>query len=132
MNTLSARLPSNRKFGLFFTFVFGATAIYFYNYSSILWAQIFTMTSAIFLTISLTKDEILSPLNKIWMKLGLLLGFIVSPVILGLVFFGLFTPIAVIMRISGRDELRLKLKKKPSCWIARDELSHSNSFKLQF
>ncbi len=65
-------------------------------------------------------------------KIGLLLIRIVSPIFLGVIFFGLFTPIAVLMRLIGRDELRLKLHKKSSYWIYRSESIKSESFKKQF
>jgi len=57
---------------------------------------------------------------------------IVSPIVLGIIFFGLFTPIAFFMRLSGRDELRLKLSKKASHWVSRSEPLKSESFKQQF
>jgi hypothetical protein len=66
------------------------------------------------------------------MRFGLLLGMIISPIVLGLIFFCLFTPIAILMRISGRDELRLKLNRKVSHWIRRGEEIKSESFKWQF
>ena len=66
------------------------------------------------------------------MRFGLLLGIIVSPIVLGIIFFGLFTPIAMLMRMSGRDELRLKSVQKTSHWIKRGEPIKSGSFKHQF
>ena len=125
-------LPSNRKFGFFFTFVFAVTAAYFYNSTNMTWAYIFGAASLIFLVVTLVKDEILLPLNKLWMWFGLLLGIIVSPIVLGIIFFGLFTPIAFVMRLSGRDELRLKFSNKASHWISRSEPIKSESFKNQF
>jgi len=125
-------LPSNRKFGFFFTFVFAVAAAYFHNSANMTWAYIFIAASLIFLVITLVKDEVLLPLNKLWMRLGLLLGMIVSPIVLGIIFFGLFTPIAFFMRLSGRDELRLKFSKKASHWISRSEPIKSESFKYQF
>ena len=125
-------LPSNRKFGFFFTFVFAVTAAYFYNSTNMTWAYIFGAASLIFLVVTLVKDEILLPLNKLWMWFGLLLGIIVSPIVLGIISFGLFTPIAFVMRLSGRDELRLKFSNKASHWISRSEPIKSESFKNQF
>ena len=132
MNFLEVKLPSNRKFGFFFTIVFALAAAYFYKDTNYLWAYTFCAASLIFLFLTLVKDNILLPLNKIWMLFGLLLGIIVSPIVLGLIFFGLFTPIAFFMKISGRDELRLILNKKPSHWISRSEPIKSESFKEQF
>ena len=107
-------LPSNRKFGFFFTFVFVVAATYFYNSVNVIWTYVFIAAALIFLLVTLVKSDALLPLNKLWMRFGLLLGMIVSPIVLGIIFFGLFTPIAFVMRLSGRDELRLKFLKKPS------------------
>ena len=125
-------LPSNRKFGIFFTFVFALAAAYFYNSDIMTWAYLFSATSLIFLVITLVKDELLLPLNKLWMRFGLLLGIIVSPIVLGVIFFGLFTPIATLLRLWGRDELKLKLSRKASHWISRSEPIKSDSFNNQF
>jgi hypothetical protein len=125
-------LPSNRKFGFFFTSVFAVLGIYSFYAAMIYWAYAFAFISVIFLIVTLVKADILLPLNILWMRLGFLLGRIVSPVILGLIFFGIFTPIAVITRIIGRDELSLKLMKKPSYWILRSKSVKSEFFKNQF
>ena len=66
------------------------------------------------------------------MKFGVLLGMIVSPIIMGIIYFVIFTPIAIIMRLSGRDELRLRLKKQKTHWINRKTLNEVDSFKNQF
>ena len=125
-------LPSNRKFGFFFTFVFAAAAAYFYFAANVSWAYVFMVTGLAFLLVTLIKDDALLPLNKLWMRFGLLLGMIVRPIVLGIIFFGLFTPIAMLMRLSGRDELRLKFAQKVSHWISREEPIKSESFKHQF
>jgi len=125
-------LPSNQRFGFFFTFVFAVAAAYFFYSTNMILAYIFAIASLIFLVVTVAKADILSPLNKLWMRFGLLLGMIVSPIVLGIIFFGLFTPIAFFMRLSGRDELRLKLSKKTSHWIKRSEPIKSESFKQQF
>jgi hypothetical protein len=125
-------LPSNRKFGFFFTFVFAVAAAYFYYSANVRWGYVFITASSIFLLVTLVKSDALLSLNKLWMRFGLLLGMIVSPIILGIIFFGLFTPIAILMRLSGRDELRLKFGHKVSHWITRSEPIKSESFKHQF
>jgi hypothetical protein len=66
------------------------------------------------------------------MRFGLLLGMIIGPIVLGIIFFGLFTPYGVVMRILGRDELRLKLVKTKSNWILRSTTSSQTNFKQQF
>lgn len=125
-------LPSNRKFGSFFTFVFAVATAYSVYVASIGLAYTFSAAASIFLLITLTKSDALLPLNKLWMRFGFLLGMIVSPVVLGIIFFGLFTPVALLMRLSGRDELRLKFTQKASHWISRNEPIKSESFKNQF
>jgi hypothetical protein len=132
MKFLEIELPSNRKFGFFFMFVFSAAAGYFYYSANISWAYVFVAVASTFLLITLIKSDALLPLNKLWMRFGLLLGMIVSPIVLGVIFFGLFTPIAMLMRLSGRDELRLKFTQKASHWISREDPIKSESFKHQF
>ena len=132
MNFSDIELPSNRKFGFFFTFVFVVAAAYFFNSKNMIWAYIFAIASLIFLVVTVAKADILLPLNKLWMRFGLLLGMVVSPIVLGVIFFGVFTPIAMLMRLSGRDELRLKYAQKASHWISRGEQIKSESFKHQF
>ena len=126
------KFPSNRKFGFFFTFVFVVVAAYFYYSDNVTWAYVFSAAAMIFLLVTLIKSDALLPLNKLWMRFGLLLGMIVSPIVLGIIFFGLFTPIAMLMRLRGRDELRLKFTRKASHWISRSEQIKSESFKHQF
>ena len=126
------KLPSNKKFGFFFTFVLVILALYFLFIDSILWAQPLAILAVLFLLITVIIPQVLLPLNNLWMRFGLLLGMIVSPIVLGIIFFGLFTPIAMLMRLSGRDELRLKFSHKVSHWIPRSEPIKPESFKLQF
>ena len=125
-------LPSNRKFGFFFTFVFAVAAAYFFYAANITLVYAFVTAASTFLLVTLIKSDELLPLNKLWMRFGLLLGMIVSPIVLGVIFFGLFTPIAILMRLGGRDELRLKFSRKASHWITRSEPIKSESFKNQF
>ena len=86
----------------------------------------------IFLVTTIINAKILLPLNKLWMKFGILLGMIVSPVIMGIIYFGVFTPIAIVMRLAGRDELRLQLKKQKTHWVNRKILNKVDLFKNQF
>ena len=125
-------LPSNKRFGFFFTSVFSVAAAYFFYAENKNWAYIFVATALTFLIITLIRSDVLLPLNKLWMRFGLLLGMIVSPIVLGIIFFGLFTPIATLMRLRGRDELRLKFSQKASHWIIRSEPIKPDSFKQQF
>jgi len=132
MENIHFELPSNRKFGTFFSVIFLIACIYFWYGGSVMEASIFAALSVLFIMISVFKANLLLPLNKLWMRFGLLLGKIVSPLVLGIIFFLLFTPIAVIMRLSWRDELRLRFKRKDSYWITREISMQSTSFKNQF
>ena len=126
------KLPSNHKFGYFFTFIFLIASIYFFfKEINIVFYILGTFSVVIFL-VTLFKAEILRPLNKLWMSFGLVLGIIVSPIVIGSIFFIIFTPIGILMRFFGRDELLLKFKTKPSYWTKRNADIQSNSFKKQF
>ena len=125
-------LPSNRKFGFFFTAVFLVASAYLHVKTNTTGFYTFGVLAVICLLVTIIKAELLLPLNKLWMRLGHLIGMFVSPIVLGFIFFGIFTPIGIIMRIFGRDELGLKFQKKRSYWIKRETVFEFNSFKNQF
>ena len=125
-------LPSNRKFGYFFTIIFFIVSTYFYFKGAIIAFYISGIISIVFLLITSFKANILEPINKLWMKFGLILGKFISPIVMGTIFFLIFTPIAILMRLFGRDELLLRFKKKPSYWTKRNEDILSKSFRNQF
>ena len=127
------QLPSNKRFGIFFTFIFALLTLYFFYIEKlILLSCVFAFLSIIFLIISLIKDTLLLPLNKIWMRFGIILNFIVSPIILGIIFFCLFVPIGLFMKIFQRDELKLKKNKNDTYWIKRNVNHYKNDLKNQF
>ena len=132
MNFNNIEIPSNKKFGFFFSSIFLIISSYFAYKDNTVIAYMFAILVILFLAITLIRADILLPLNKLWMRFGLLLGMIVSPIVLGIIFFGLFTPIAIIMRLIGRDELRIKINNKDSHWITRDPVRNENSFNYQF
>ena len=78
-------------------------------------------TSLIFLILGLINSKILTPLNKIWFKFGILLGKIVSPIVMGLIFFLVVTPIAIFMKILKKDLLNLRYNNDKSYWIEKNE-----------
>ena len=126
-------LPSNRKFGIFFSVVFIIVAAIFYFYfldHSI--AFVLLIFALVTFIVTYLNPNILLPLNKLWMRFGLLLGMIISPIIMGVIFFGLFTPYSIVIRIMGRDELHLKRDSKKSHWIDRCQNSPQTDFKKQF
>ena len=133
MNFPEIQLPSNRKFGFFFTAIFCVTAVYFILVNNFLIFFIFSSLGLSFLVATLLNANLLLPLNKLWMRFGLLLSKVISPIILGLIFFGIFVPVSLIIRLIGRDELNLKAKKKSSYWILRKiSATKSYNFKYQF
>ena len=129
----SVTLPSDRKFGFFFSFVFAVVAVVStVFYGKILYGVVAATICLAFLITSLTKPSALRGLNKSWAYLGLLMGIIISPIVLGLIYFGMFTPLAAVLRLKGRDELRLKTNHQESYWINRDPVGPSpESFKDQ-
>lgn len=126
-------MTSDKNFGLFFGFIFGIAALYFYYTASNAWNILTLLTSIAFLVATFLNASVLHPLNRLWFKLGLLMGKIVSPIVLGVIFFGLITPIAIFMRLAGRDELKLKRSKTASHWQTRQPSGPTaESFKNQF
>ena len=117
MNLSNIKLPSNRKFGFFFTIVFSILGVCFFNNKLIVSSYTFFLLALLFFVISLVKADILLTPNKLWMKFGLFLGMIISPIVIAF----------------GRDELRLKLVSRTSHWkecnIKRLQL---HSLKRQF
>lgn len=111
---------SNRSFGMVFTIFFAVIALWpLLNSNEIrIWAGI---TSFVFLVVSLFIPVILAPLNKIWFRFGLLLHHIVNPIIMAVMFFLIFTPVALMLKVMRKDLLRLRLDKKANTyWIDRD------------
>ena len=132
MNYKNVKLPSNRKFGLFFALLFTLVASYLMNNNNLL-AYILYFVSIIFISISLIKADILQPLNRAWMSLGFFLGLVIGPIILGIVFFGLITPFAFFLKLINRDELGLRTSQKSSFWKDRVEnFQDTISFRNQF
>ena len=114
------KIGSNRSFGIVFFIVFLIIAIYpFLNQGELrLWSLIISIT---FLILGLLNSKLLSPLNKIWFKFGIFLGKIVSPLVMGLIFFFVVTPIGILMRILNKDLLNLKFNKKSTYWIEKND-----------
>ena len=97
MNTaLPPQLPSNRSFGWTFAGIFALGAILYP------WAL---ALAALFALVTATRAQWLAPLNRAWMKFGMVLHHVVSPVVLGVIFFAVFTPVGIVMRLIGRDAM---------------------------
>ncbi len=129
-------LPSERSFGLLFGVVFTLLAAYgwFLNgWSSVVVLSLVAVAAA-FVLLGFVAPKVLAPLNWLWFQLGQLLGKIVSPLVLGAIFFLMLTPVSLLTRLFGRDELRLKRKaSQTSYWLERAPPGpEPESFKNQF
>tara|TARA_B110000444_G_C18393597_1_gene390416 strand:- start:113 stop:496 length:384 start_codon:yes stop_codon:yes gene_type:complete len=112
------KTSSNKSFGIVFFLVFLIVSIYplFKEGDLRIWSLILCL---IFLILGLLNSSILTPLNKLWFKFGIILGNIVSPIVMGLVFFLVVTPTSLLMKIFCKDILNLKKNKTKSYWIEK-------------
>jgi len=130
MNKVPVKISSNRSFGFLFFVVFFAISLWPLKSQGDLrlWAFILSL---VFLVLGVLNSKLLTPFNKLWFKFGILLGSIVSPIVMGAVFFIVVTPVGLIMRFLGKDLLRINKSKPVSTyWINRDK--QKNSMKKQF
>ena len=114
------KIGSNRSFGIVFFIVFLLIAFYpLINQGNIrIWS---VLISLLFLILGIINSKILTPLNKVWFKFGIFLCKIISPVVMGIIFFLVVTPIAFLMRMLKKDLLNLKLNKNSSYWIEKTD-----------
>ena len=129
-NKFKTKISSNRSFGLLFFFVFLIISLWpLLNEDPFrIWSIVIAI---IFLILGLMNSKLLTPLNILWFKFGLLLGFIVSPIVMGIVFFLVITPTGFIVKIMNKDLLNNKYdNKKKSYWINRTKTK--NTMKQQF
>ena len=123
------KLRSNRNFGVLFCIVFMIISLWpLLNQNEIrIWPLII---SIIFLLLGLINSTLLTPLNKLWFKFGILLGNIISPIIIGIIFFLVVTPTGLLMKIFKKDPLNLKKNNSNTYWTDKD--NSNNSMKNQF
>ena len=123
------KVSSNKSFGIVFSIFFLLISIYpLLNNDPIYYWSLFV--SFIFLVLGLMNSKILSPLNLLWFKFGILLGKIVSPIVMGIIFFLVVTPISIILKIFGKDVLNLKFNNNKTYWIVKD--GPKSNMKKQF
>ena len=129
MISKNIKVSTNRSFGIVFFLFFFIISIFplFKDEDIRIWAVI---VAIIFLILGLLNSSILSPLNKIWFKFGILLGNVISPIVMGIVFFAVVTPTSLIMRMFGKNLLGLKKDNKKSYWIERSPIK--SKMKNQF
>jgi hypothetical protein len=113
-------LPSNRSFGWTFSGIFLAAGVYgLWRGGAVLsWLLVAAVVMA---AVTVTREAWLTPLNRAWMRLGLLLGRVVNPLVLGVIFFGVFTPVGLVMRMFGRDAMVRRFEPElETYWLKRD------------
>ncbi len=120
MQDKDIKIGSNRSFGLLFFVVFLIIGLWPLINDNIIryWSLII---SFIFLLLGLANSKFLSPLNLIWFKFGLLLGRFISPIVMGIIFFLVVTPIGILMRLINKDLLNLKYNNENSYWIIKND-----------
>ena len=125
------KISSNRSFGLLFFIVFIVIAFWSFR-GHIEQIKFWSLgLSLIFLILGLINSKLLNPLNKSWHYLGILLGMIVSPIVMGIIYFLVVSPIGFVMRLLGKDLLRLKSNKNiKSYWVNKDKIK--STMKNQF
>ena len=110
---------SNRSFGILFFIIFLILSLWPLKNGNNLNFYFF-ITSGIFLILGALNSKLLTPLNKTWIKFGEILGLIIAPIVMGLVYFFILTPVSLIVRLFGKDLLGLKiLKENKTYWIKR-------------
>jgi len=122
-------LPTNKNFGIVFSIVFLIISFWPLLKSENIkyWSLV---VSVIFFILALLNSKILTPLNKAWMKFGFILSKIVSPIVMGFIFFFVITPTGIIMRVLGKNLLNLKKNNQNTYWIKKD--NKNNNMKNQF
>ena len=124
------KMGSNRSFGLVFFFIFILIGLWPLKNGEDLRIY-FNLVSVIFLILGLINSNFLTPLNKLWFKFGILIGSIMAPIVMGVVFFLVVTPTGLIMKALGKKMLDNKFdKNKKSYWINREK--QNNSMRKQF
>ena len=122
-------LGPNKSFGILFFIIFFIYGIWpIFNSNGIrIWSLVIAV---VFFILVLFNSKLLVPLNRMWLKFGELLGKIISPIVMAFVYFFVITPIAIIIRLLGKDLLKVKFNTRSSYWISRDK--NIGSMKKQF
>ena len=129
MKDSNIKIGTNKSFGIVFFIFFSIVSVFplLKDENIRIWSLIIAI---IFLILGLLNSKILTPLNKIWFKFGILLSSFVSPVVMGIVFFGIVTPTSLIMKVLGKNLLNLKKGNKKTYWIERSVIK--SKMKNQF
>ena len=126
---MKAKIGSNRSFGVVFFIVFLIIALWpLQNNNDIrIWSLIISL---IFLFLGIFNSKLLNPLNILWYKFGIFLGRIISPIIMGLIFFIVVTPIAILLKIFKKDVLSLKKNNSDTYWKKKSD--YDSNMRNQF
>jgi len=126
-------LPTDRKFGVFFGVLFFLASFVCLITSQIALAALLGVASLVLFTLSAWKPSLLHSMNRAWLIFGLTLGRILNPIVMGLIFYVIFVPTALLLKIFGRDELRLKVKSRETYWKLRPaDHERQDPFRQQF
>ena len=126
---MSNKKNSNRSFGILFFLVFLIVGIWpILNNENMRWWAI--VISLIFLLLGIINSKILTPFNKIWIKIGEILGKLIAPVVMAVIYFIVITPIAIFLKLFKKDLLKIKFTPVNTYWIKRDK--KFGSMKRQF
>jgi hypothetical protein len=127
------QLPSNFSFGMFFSFIFILLSLFLYWNSFAKLSLVAFLFAIFFIICTFIAPQLLNPLNELWYKFGIFLGKFINPIVLGFIFYLIITPIALITRIFGRDELKIKKRNLATYWINRSPHGPDpHSFKNQY
>tara|TARA_B100000886_G_C20330192_1_gene452050 strand:+ start:259 stop:639 length:381 start_codon:yes stop_codon:yes gene_type:complete len=126
---MKPKIGSNRSFGIVFFIVFLTISLWpLLNSNEIrIWSLV---VSIIFLTLGLINSKTLTPVNKLWFKFGIFLGNIIAPIVMGIIYFVVVTPIALLLKVFNKDVLSLKKSKNSSYWKNKEK--YNSSMKNQF
>jgi large-conductance mechanosensitive channel len=114
------KINTNRSFGLVFSVIFLLITIYVFINNGFLNLYLITI-SCLMAILGFLNSNLLTPLNKAWFRFGIFLGKIMNPIIMGVIFFFIVTPISVILRLMKKDILNLKYSNKKTYWIIKPE-----------
>ena len=134
MESNPKELPSNRSFGIFFTIIFSLGSAYLWYINLTSHSLVLLTISMVILSSTLLYPSFLTPLNSAWFKLGMGLGILISPIVMGIIYFLIFYPLALILKFIGRDELKLRTKDQLTYWQKRPlrALNRKSHFHDQF
>ena len=129
------KLPTDRKFGFFFGTVSLLVSTFLLFSQRIILSSLFLLVAISFILVAMVRPNLLSALNRLWMALGVALGRVVNPLVMGLIFYLIFVPTGLFMKLVGRDELRIRGTNRRTYWrrvSVASPVDEEDKFKRQF